>query len=499
MSHHAGASSKRGHLFDWRKHRDLDTLAAQGGWRGRLFKWFSLSLGIARLVAFLFLSGLLLGVTIGWIERTDTTLRTHLIFVLIDLLQLVLLWFLLPRELRTPGRHAWLTRLFIVFDRFEAKLLSSRSQWSPHDLALLDRVLGGWRGALWSASLLALAACAAAAWPNTPGRFHTFTVHWFIATIVLSMILLTVVNTWFGYRKYRGRLGRWFLLCIGVLLLAELPELLEQYRAIRSGADMLERADRLITNGYIVVGCLLFLMVMGMIALLRNREHEAHLAKLVADAERERLAHQLTTSQLKLLQAQIEPHFLFNTLGAVQQLAEGKAPEAVALTSSLIRFLRGSMASLRAEITNLNEEKKLISAYLDIMKVRMGARLDYHIDFPESLGWQLIPPTMLITLVENAIKHGLEPKPSGGRIDISAQVEHGQLRLTVADTGRGFSDIGGTGVGLSNIRERLALTYGKRASLELEENEPEGFIAHIVITLPESPLPASSQVVGTES
>ena len=183
-----------------------------------------------------------------------------------------------------------------------------------------------------------------------------------------------------------------------------------------------------------------------------------------------------------MLQLQIEPHFLFNTLGSAQQLAERGAPEAARLISNLIRFLRAATPSMRNEATTLSQEAALIEAYLEIMQRRLGARLAYQVVVPVALANTALPPGMLITLVENAIKHGIEPSPEGGRIEVRAEGgASGIVVLTVADTGAGLDGGSqpGQGIGLSNVRERLALLYGGAAALELEGNEPRGFIARI--------------------
>ncbi|MBL8509842.1 MAG: histidine kinase [Chitinimonas sp.] len=216
-------------------------------------------------------------------------------------------------------------------------------------------------------------------------------------------------------------------------------------------------------------------------ARLSNRDEQFEISRLESENQRERVARELAEARLKLLQAQIEPHFLFNTLGALQHRAEGKAPEAAALAADLIRFLRGSMDTLRAEQTTLKDDFALAEAYLGVMQARMGERLRFHMDLPAELYGEPLPSMVLLTLVENAIKHGIEPYPPGGDIVLSAAREGANLVVSVADTGRGVSDIPGSGVGLANIRSRLQLRYGDTAKLLLEENEPQGFVARLVL------------------
>ncbi|MFZ6801411.1 sensor histidine kinase [Undibacterium sp. Di24W] len=199
------------------------------------------------------------------------------------------------------------------------------------------------------------------------------------------------------------------------------------------------------------------------------------------DAERERANQLEITSTLQLLKAQIEPHFLFNTLGLVQHLAEPTAPQAAALTADLIQFLRATLESLRADTISLQDDCKTCEAYLKIMQKRLPRRLSYEIDCPPELQRFRLPSALLLTLVENAIKHGIEPAIDGGHIRIAANRVNEHVIITVSDTGVGFGEQIGHGLGLDHIRNRLSLTYPDKAKLELEENETRGVIARLVL------------------
>jgi sensor histidine kinase YesM len=146
-------------------------------------------------------------------------------------------------------------------------------------------------------------------------------------------------------------------------------------------------------------------------------------------------------------------------------------------------FLRAATPAMREARTSLAAEGELVRAYLSIMRTRLGRRLEFAVSIPPALADAPLPPGMLITLVENAIKHGIEPWPPGGRVDVGARAVDGRIELVVADTGAGIDGAStpGTGIGLANIRERLALLYGEHATLELEENAPRGFVARIVL------------------
>ena len=188
-----------------------------------------------------------------------------------------------------------------------------------------------------------------------------------------------------------------------------------------------------------------------------------------------------TEANLKLLQAQIEPHFLFNTLSNVLSLLDTNPQRGKSMLIDFIQYLRISLTKIREETATLEQEMAMIRAYLKIFKVRMGDRLTYQIDLPEHLGSIPFPPMLIQPLVENAIKHGLEPKIDGGEIFIRGIENNDYLRLEVIDTGIGFSGERESGVGLHNIRERLSSIYGKNGRLILEANLPRGFRAIIEV------------------
>ena len=230
----------------------------------------------------------------------------------------------------------------------------------------------------------------------------------------------------------------------------------------------------------IVVGViLLFALPMALFGWRRNQKYKTLTAKLENEAERERMARELSESHLRLLRAQIEPHFLFNTLGAVQQLAEKGAPLAAELTANLIAFLRASLDEMRREQVTLQTDFGLIGAYLQVMKVRMGERLRCRLDLPDALASVNVPAMMLLTLVENAIKHGIEPSLRGGEVNVTAQQEDGLICIRVENSGAGMSASQGGGEGLDNVRTRLKLAYAGAATLLVHDNPDGGVIAEI--------------------
>lgn len=193
----------------------------------------------------------------------------------------------------------------------------------------------------------------------------------------------------------------------------------------------------------------------------------------------------LAQAQLKMLQAQIEPHFLFNTLASVQQLVRKDAQLADFLLTQLIRYLRDAMPDIRGAGSTLGREFGLVEAYLNIARVRMGGRLEVDVTIPEALADISFPPLVTHTLVENAIKHGVEPKPGPVKISVTAaEIQESGIpyvEIQVVDNGVGFggAETMGTGVGLRNIRERLAGLYGGQARLDVTGAVPDGVCATV--------------------
>ncbi len=197
-----------------------------------------------------------------------------------------------------------------------------------------------------------------------------------------------------------------------------------------------------------------------------KRRAELTASEATTRAETEQLERTVLEARMEALQAQIEPHFLFNTLASIDQLIQSDPPRASKMQQSLIRYLRSAMPQMReGGRPTLGQQVTLSSAFLEIMAVRMEERLQPVVNVPEGLRSAVFPSMMLQTLVENAVKHGLEPKAEGGKLEIGAEVVNGQLAVHVLDTGKGFLPNAEAGVGLANIRERLQALYNGRAEL----------------------------------
>ncbi|WP_332858853.1 sensor histidine kinase [Janthinobacterium svalbardensis] len=311
-----------------------------------------------------------------------------------------------------------------------------------------------------------------------------------LSNVIGMAMVWGVLGVWFNYRKLaRQKLKTLLLLLVPALTGIGIGILRSMLEGGTSIGAALERGARVGGWAALTAG-LVYMVPMTIVAIWRNRQYEALTLQLQQDAERDRLARELSESQLRLLRAQIEPHFLFNTLGAVQQLAEQGAQgaaKAAALTADLIAFLRASLAEMRSEQVPLQSEFDMVAAYLRVMQARLGSRLRYALDLPAEFAHATIPSMILLTLAENAIKHGIEPSLRGGEIRLSALRVDGMLRLRVQDTGMGLPESGagsvpGGGLGLENVRSRLLLS-DPSASLSLRDGEEGGVIADIVLPI----------------
>lgn len=237
----------------------------------------------------------------------------------------------------------------------------------------------------------------------------------------------------------------------------------------------------------------------AMAALYRHINGQAEQQALAFELERSKLARDALDSRLRLLQAQVEPHFLFNTLANVRELVDSGSSQASEVLGSLITYLRAAVPNLHSSATTLGQELELVQAYLELMHMRMPDRLQFAIQAEPAALTVQCPPMTLLTLVENAIRHGIDPSEDGGVINVSVRIQDGRCLAEVKDSGiglsGGFSDGAfdgqstskGLGTGLANLRERLQLVFGDKAQLNLTALEPHGFCVTISIPAPTGP------------
>jgi signal transduction histidine kinase len=298
-------------------------------------------------------------------------------------------------------------------------------------------------------------------------------------TLVVGMILLaafTIAGAW-----EQRIVPRWVAQVIAVVLAAPLGPLIVQL--LTAGGDFSRfvnspphvRGYFLITQAALIIGTF---AALG--ALVRQREAHAQAQALRFALEREVLERQAADARLKLLTAQIQPHFLLNTLANVQELIESGSPRAAPVFRSLIAYLRSTLPQFQQDGVTLGDEAQLVRAYLDLMQMRMPDRLSYAVDIAEEVKSLPFPPMALLTLVENAIEHGVDPCCDPCRVEVGARREaDGTVCLWVADTGVGMSDDAGEGTGLKNLKERLKAAFGPQARVELSEVQPQGVRADI--------------------
>ncbi len=218
-------------------------------------------------------------------------------------------------------------------------------------------------------------------------------------------------------------------------------------------------------------------------ALLKQIRDDARKQALMFELERSQLERKALDARMRLLQAQVEPHFLFNTLANVRQLVEVGSPQAPQVLDSLIAYLRAAVPRLHEKATTLGEELQLVRAYLELMHMRMPDRLQFALDVDEGATPLRCPPMTLLTLVENAVRHGIDPGEEGGRIDVSVKIRDGRCIARVTDTGVGLAHGGqgnmGLGTGLSSLRERLELAFHGDAKLRIAEAGAHGVSAEV--------------------
>jgi signal transduction histidine kinase len=300
-------------------------------------------------------------------------------------------------------------------------------------------------------------------------------------TMVIAMVLLLVFIA--SSRWRRSWAPKWLVQVLAVALTVPIVTFLVYLPSVGGDVFAVLRHEGRFSGFLLIALCSLFLgPLMALGAAYRERDAQAHSQSLQFALERSTLERQALDAQLRLLHAQIEPHFLFNTLANVQELVESGSPQAALVLKSLIAYLRGAMPRLHDEGATLGDEAGLVRAYLELMLMRMPDRLRFDVTIPDELKGLRFPPMALLTLVENAVRHGVDPSEQGGSIEVGARRERtGDIVIWVADSGVGMSEKAASGTGLNNLRARLKGFFGALARLELLEHTPHGVRAEIVI------------------
>jgi hypothetical protein len=292
-----------------------------------------------------------------------------------------------------------------------------------------------------------------------------------------------------------GWLPRWVLQVLAVGAAMPLTTFALYVLSTRSGAPPFW-ADAARMQGFVGLTFLGLLVApwTALIALVRQREAFAREQALAFELERTELERQALEARLHLLQAQVAPHFLFNTLANVQALVEAGSPRASLVLGRLVTYLRAAVPTLAEPEATVAREVELVEAYLEVMRLRMADRLELAVRVDTEALALACPSTALLTLVENAVKHGIDPSEEGGRIEVEVEVRGERCLLRVRDTGVGLQPgsagpgSAGLGTGLANLRHRLRLLYGDAAQLRVGENPPRGVSSEI--ELPAHGLPA---------
>jgi signal transduction histidine kinase len=337
---------------------------------------------------------------------------------------------------------------------------------------------GFWRDLSWRAVATALTLAVLAALALNPVFATPFPV--VLGRMLFVAVVLLLAFALAGHWRQRW-LPRWVAQVGAVVFAAPLATLFV-YLLSTGGNVAAFVQDRWRVSGFVLIAGtgLVVGLVLALGALYRERDAQARSQALAFALERETLERQAADARLALLRSQIEPHFLFNTLANVQELVDSGSPRASEVLKSLTAYLRAAMPRLSDGAATLGDEEALVRAYLDLMLMRMPDRLAFEIDVDPALRTLRFPPMALLTLVENAVRHGIDPAEHGGRIEVGAQrVASGVVRAWVADSGVGMAEAAQPGTGLSNLRARMQAFFGPSATLELSEQPPHGVRAEL--------------------
>lgn len=344
----------------------------------------------------------------------------------------------------------------------------------PPAASLLPRLLGWKRVRVALLAAVAISLIALLRPVSYPGTLLRL-----VLVALTALCVFGLLERW-PQRLPRG-VARWALQVSGVALTIPLAMAIA-YAMTTAASPEPWYHDSLRMKGYA------FLTMIGLLcapwiavaALLRQIKGEAQKQVLAFELERSELERNALDARLRLLQAQVEPHFLFNTLANIRELVDSGSPQAAPVLDSLIAYLRAAVPRLQSPTTTLDQEFALARAYLEVMQMRMPDRLQFVLTLDPDCGGARCPSMLLLTLVENAVRHGIDPSVNGGRIVVTAARQGETCRVTVVDNGVGLQTTGaGLGTGLATLRERLQLVFADGAQLTVLPQQPHGVTAII--------------------
>ena len=304
----------------------------------------------------------------------------------------------------------------------------------------------------------------------------------FARAIIMGMAILFMFGLFEQWPKRLWRpFSRWGWQLLGIVIVIPFAAAFAYW--ITTGGNPELGTNKLRQAGYaqLCITALLFAPWIAVGAVIRQREAFARDQAMAFELEKSELERKGLDTRLRLLQAQVEPHFLFNTLANIQALVDAGSPQASSVLKSLIAYLRAAVPRMHEPGVTLGQELDLVRAYLELMQMRIPDRLQFALHIEPAANVLQCPPMTLLTLVENAVRHGIDPREDGGRIDVDVWLRDGRCHVRVTDTGVGLQieKTGGLGTGLSTLRERMQLAFGGDAQLRLTEVQPHGVCAEL--------------------
>ena len=295
--------------------------------------------------------------------------------------------------------------------------------------------------------------------------------------LVLGLACLTAFGIFERWpRRLPSWVARWAIQVVAVALVIP-PTVLLIYASVSAGDPTPFWKTPTRVNGMVtMIGTGLLVAPWSAVAALFNqRDFAIHNQALAFELAKSELERKALDARLRMVQAQVEPHFLFNTLANVRELVVSGSPQAATVLDSLISYLRAAVPRLHEAAATMEQELQLVRSYLELMQMRMPDRLQYSVHADDGALQLRCPPTTLLTLVENAVRHGIDPSEVGGRIDVRVTVVDGKCRAEVSDTGAGLRGGGESlGTGLASLRERLQIVFGNAAQVRLATIIPHG-------------------------